>query len=99
MELSFMLALLLLVALIVLAYVVLRLGQVALRLPDDVREWRALRRGEAADRALFNAMRAHLDGDVVRADKLARKAQASQAPDIARRLLREHAAQQSEAPR
>lgn len=98
MELSFMLALMLLVGLIGLAYALLRLGQVALHLPDDVREWRAQRRSAAADRALFNAMRAHLDGDAARADKLARRAQASQAPDIARRLLREHAAKQQVLP-
>jgi HemY protein len=87
MELSFMLALLLLAGLIVLAYALLRLAQAALRLPDDVRAWRAKQRGAAADRALLGAMRAHLDGNALRADKLARKAQASQAPDIAQRLL------------
>ncbi len=99
MELSFMLALLLLVGVITLAYALLRLGQVALRLPEDVREWRSRRRGAAADRALFNAMRAHLDGDALRADRLARRAQASQAPDIARRLTREPAEQGSTASR
>ncbi|PIX97687.1 MAG: hypothetical protein CO126_07400 [Hydrogenophilales bacterium CG_4_9_14_3_um_filter_63_34] len=88
MELSFMLALALLAGLIALAYVTLRLGQAALRLPTDVRDWRASRRRAAADRALLDAMRAHLDGDPLGADKLARKAQASQAPDIAERLLK-----------
>jgi HemY protein len=97
MELSFMLALMLLVGLIGLAYAVLRLGQVALRLPDDVREWHARRRSLAADRALLNAMRAHLDGDGARADKLARKAHSSQAPDIAKRLLRQPDARKPEA--
>lgn len=88
MELSFMLALALLAGLIVLAYAVLRLGQAALRLPDDMRDWQARRHGAAADRALLDAMRAYLDGDPLRAAKLARKAQASQAPDIAKRLLK-----------
>lgn len=87
MELSFMLALALLAGLIVLAYAVLRLGQTALRLPDDVRVWHARRRGGQADRALMDAMRAHLDGDAFRAAKLAGKAMISQAPDIAERLV------------
>lgn len=87
MELSFMLALMLLVGLIVIAYAVVRLGQTALRLPDDVRDWHARRRGGAADRALMDAIRAHLEGDAFRAGKLARKAQGSQAPDIAERLV------------
>ncbi|MBU1664494.1 MAG: hypothetical protein KKG92_03730 [Gammaproteobacteria bacterium] len=88
MELSFMLALALLAGLVVLAYAMLRLGQTALHLPEDVRGWHFRRRGAAADRALLDAVRAHLDGDAVRADKLARKATASQAPDIAERLLK-----------
>jgi HemY protein len=87
MELSFMLALVLLIGLMAIAYAVVRLGQTALRLPDDVRDWHARRRGGAADRALMDAIRAHLDGDAFRAGKLARKAQASQAPDIAERLI------------
>jgi HemY protein len=91
MELSFILALALLAGLIVLAYAALRLGQAALRLPDDVRDWHARQRRAAADRALLGAMRAHLDGDAMRSDKLARKAQASQAPDIAERLLKGNA--------
>ncbi len=81
-------ALALLAGLVVLAYAMLRLGQTALRLPEDVRGWHARRRGAAADRALLDAVRAHLDGDAARADKLARKATASQAPDIAERLLK-----------
>ena len=88
MELSFMLALVLLVGLIVLAYAALRLGQATLRLPDEVRDWRSRRRSAAADRALLDAVRAHLDGDAQRAGRLAHKAQSSQAPDIAQRLLK-----------
>jgi HemY protein len=86
-ELSFMLALVLLLAVIVLAYAALRLGQTALHLPDDVRDWHARRRATAADRALLEALRAHMDGDALRAGKLARKARASQAPDLVDRLL------------
>jgi len=88
MELSFMLALALLAGLIVLAYAALRLGQAALRLPDEVRDWRASQRAAVADRALLDAMRAHLAGDALRADKLARKAHTSRAPDIAERLIK-----------
>lgn len=87
MELSFMLALVLLIGLITLVYAALRLGHAALRLPDEVRDWHAKRRVDAADRALMDAVRAHLDGDAFAAAKLARKAQASHAPDIAERLL------------
>jgi len=88
MELSFMLALGLLVALVGLGYALLRMASTALRLPDDVRAWRAKRRSEAADQALLRAMRAHLDGDNERAAKLARKALAGRAPDLAERLLK-----------
>ena len=88
MELSFLLALALLAGLIVLAYAVLRLGQAALRLPDDVRDWRMRQRVATAERALLDAVRAHLDGDAVRAARLARKAEASQAPDIVERLIK-----------
>lgn len=87
MELSFMLALALLAGMMVLAYAMLRLGQAALHLPDDVRDWRVRRRREAADRALLDAMRAHLAGDFAGAARLADKARESQAPDIAARLL------------
>ncbi len=87
MELSFMLALALLAGMMVLAYAMVRLGQAALRLPDDVRDWRARRRQEAADRALLDAMRAHLAGDFTAAARLAKKAQESRAPDIAASLL------------
>lgn len=91
MELSFMLGLMLLLGLIALTYALLRLAQAALRLPDDVRDWHARRRGGAADRALMDAIRAHLDGDAYRAGQLARKAQASLAPDIAERLVEQGA--------
>ena len=87
MELSFMLALALLAGMMVLAYALLRLGQAALHLPDDVRDWRVRRRREAADKALLDTMRAHLAGDFVAASRLAEKAQDSQAPDIAASLL------------
>jgi HemY protein len=88
MELSFMLALGLLAGIGVLIYAGVRLVQAALRLPDDLREWRVESREAAADKALLEAIRAHLNGEVGRAAKLASKAQASRAPDIADRLLR-----------
>lgn len=88
MELSFMLALGLLAGLIVLIHALLRLAQTALHLPDDLRQWRAQRRKEAADQALLDAMRAHLDGQSDQAAKLAARAEESLAPDIAKRLGR-----------
>lgn len=87
MELSFMLALFLLIGLMVLVFTLVRLAQTALRLPDDLRNWHARRLNTAAERALLDAMRAHLDGDPARAASLARKAHASPAPDIAERLI------------
>ncbi len=87
MELSFLLALALLVGLIALAYAALHLGQAALRLPDDVREWRDQQRLAAAERTLLDAMRAHLDGDAARAARLARKAEGCRAADVAARLI------------
>jgi HemY protein len=87
MELSFMLALLLLAGLVALAYVGLRLANVALNLSGDVRAWREKRRQTIADKALLDAMRAHLDGDFKRAAELAGKAgESTLAPDLAERL-------------
>lgn len=87
MELSFMLALLLLAGLVALAYVGLRLANVALNLSGDVRAWRAKRRQTKADKALMDAMRAHLDGDFKRAVELAGKAgDSTLAPDLVERL-------------
>jgi HemY protein len=87
MELSFMLALLLLAGLVALAYVGMRLANVALNLSGDVRAWREKRRQTKADKALMDAMRAHLDGDFKRAAELAGKAgDSTLAPDLAERL-------------
>jgi len=87
MELSFMLALLLLAGLVALAYVGMRLANVALNLSGDVRAWREKRRQSKADKALMDAMRAYLDGDHKRAAELAAKAGANaMAPDLAERL-------------
>jgi HemY protein len=87
MELSFMLALLLLAGLVALAYVGLRLANVALNLSGDVRAWRDKRRQTKADKALMDAMRAHLDGDFKRAAELAGKAgDSTLAPDLVERL-------------
>ena len=85
-ELSFMLALTLTVAGFLLVYALVKLARTALSLPADLRAWRALRRREAANEALFEAMRAQLDGDAERARQLAAKADNSVAPDLAKRL-------------
>lgn len=87
MELSFMLALLLLIGLLVSAYIVLRLIGIALNLSDDMRAWRGKRQRDKADKALLDALRAHLDGDTERARKLAEKAgDGGMAPDLVARL-------------
>ncbi len=90
MELSFMLALLLLAGLMALVYAVLRLADIALNLSGDVRAWRQKRRKSKADMALLDALRAYLDGDVMRARTLAAKAgESTLAPDLVERLQRE----------
>ncbi len=87
MELSFMLALLLLLGLLALAYAVTRLADIALNLSGDVRAWRLKKRRSKADQAFFNALRAYLDGDFARAGNLAAKAGESiLAPDLVERL-------------
>ncbi|MBI5330677.1 MAG: heme biosynthesis HemY N-terminal domain-containing protein [Betaproteobacteria bacterium] len=86
MEVSFMLALALLCGFIGAAYLLTRLAQTALRLPEDMRAWRARKRREKADHALLEALRAHLDGDDRKARHLAAKARESMAPDLAERL-------------
>jgi HemY protein len=89
MELSFMLALLLLAGLVILAYAMLRLAGIALNLPSDMRAWRTKRRQTKADQTLLDALRAHLDGDTQGARSLADKAIGSTlAPDLLERLRR-----------
>lgn len=85
-ELSFMLALLLLAGLMAMAYFLLRLATIALSLSGDMRAWRARRRREKADQALFDALRAHFEGHAEDARKLAARAQDCGAPDLAKRL-------------
>jgi len=86
-ELSFMLALLLLAGLMALAYAALRLGGIALNLSGDLRAWREKRRRDKADGLLLDALRAHLDGDAEGARTLAVKAgENCLAPDLAKRL-------------
>jgi len=99
MELSFMLALLLLAGLVALAYVGLRLANVALNLSGDVRAWREKRRQTKADKALLDAMRAHLDGDFKRAAELAGKAgESTLALDLVERLRQPVSADSVSAP-
>ena len=89
MELSFMLALLLLAGLGVLSYTMLHLARIALNLSGDVRAWREKKRRNKADQALLDALRAHLDGDPKKAADLADKAEESLlAPDLVERLRR-----------
>lgn len=89
MELSFMLAMLLLAGLALLAYITLRLAGIALNLSGDMRAWHKKRRENKADKALLDAIRAYLDGDMQRVDKLVGKAAASTlAPDLLERLQR-----------
>ncbi|MEW5787006.1 MAG: heme biosynthesis HemY N-terminal domain-containing protein [Pseudomonadota bacterium] len=87
MELSFMLALVLLLAGLAAAYALLRLVAIALNLSGDLRLWRENRTRHKADQALLDALRAHLDGDADKARQLAGKAAGSLlAPDLAQRL-------------
>lgn len=86
-ELSFILALLLLAGLGLLAYAVLRLGIIALNLSADLRAWRVKKRLARADALLLDALRAHLDGDTQAARRLAEQAgESTLAPDLLARL-------------
>lgn len=88
-ELSFMLALLILAGAMLLAHALLRMAGIALNLSGDMRHWREKRRRDKADQALLDALRAHLDGNPERARQLAEKAGNSQlAPDLAKRLAK-----------
>lgn len=88
-ELSFMLALVLLSGLVALAYALLRLTAIALNLSGDLRAWREAKRKNKADQALLDALRAYLDGDRQQAAALAGKAGESMlAPDLVERLRR-----------
>jgi HemY protein len=89
MELSFMLALLLLAGLAVLSFTVLHLARIALNLSGDVRAWRERKRKDKADQALLDALRAFIDGNEQKASELADKAVESDlAPDLVERLRR-----------
>lgn len=88
-ELSFMLALLLLAVILGLGYFALRLAAIALDLSGDLRAWREKRARAKADALFLDALRAHLDGDPDRARELAVQARASTlAPDVLERLKR-----------
>lgn len=89
MELSFMLALLLLAGLAVLSFTVFHLARIALNLSGDVRAWREKKRKDKADQALLDALRAFIDGDPQKAADLADTAVESDlAPDLVERLRR-----------
>ncbi len=88
-ELSFMLALVLLSGLVALAYAVLRLAGIALNLSGDLRAWREKKRKSKADQVLLDALRAYLDGDMPKAATLAGQAgESTLAPDLVERLRR-----------
>jgi len=98
-ELSFMLALLLLTGLVALAYAALRLAGIALNLSGDVRAWREKKRKGKADQALLDAIRAYLDGDLQQAGVLASKAaESTLAPDLVERLQRPAPAESATPP-
>lgn len=83
MEMSFLLALALALALFLLGYTVVRLLRVALRLPGDVKAWRERRRRDSADRALHEAMAALLAGHQDKAVKQAEHAATCSNPQLA----------------
>jgi HemY protein len=86
-ELSFMLAILLLSGLAILVYALLRLAGIALNLSGDMRAWQLKRRQNKADKALLDAIRAYLDGDQKQVEKLSVKAaESTLAPDLLARL-------------
>jgi uncharacterized protein HemY len=68
----------------------LRLATIALNLSGDMRAWRARKRREKADQTLFDALRAHFDGNVESAPQAGRagagqrRAGCGQAPGGAR---------------
>jgi HemY protein len=98
-ELSFVLALLLLTGLVTLAFALLHLARIALNLPDDVRAWREKRHQHKADQALLAAVRAYLNGDLQQAANLAgQAADSSLAPDLVERLQRPLAADAGKTP-
>lgn len=86
-ELSFTLAILLLAGLLASGYFLMRLTSIALNLSGDMRLWRQRSSQAKANQALFDALRAHFNGEAAQAAKLASRALASEAPDLARRLL------------
>jgi HemY protein len=86
-ELSFMLAFLLLCGLVVVSYILIRLGGVALSLSDDMRAWRARRAAARADGFLHQAMRTFLAGNYREAKELALKAEGCAYPELARAIV------------
>ena len=83
MEMSFLLALALALALFLLGYAAVRLLRVALRLPGDVKAWRERRRRDSADRALHESMAALLAGHQDKAVKQAGLAATCSNPQLA----------------
>lgn len=85
-ELSFLLTLALLVGGFVLSTVLLHLLRTALRLPQDLRAWRAQRKADAANDALAAALQAYLDGDAASLASHLDKAEGCTQPQLLQRL-------------
>ncbi|NWG86858.1 MAG: heme biosynthesis protein HemY [Hydrogenophilaceae bacterium] len=71
MEMSFLFAVIFATVWFFLAYAVVRIMRVALRLPGEVKAWRVEQRKRQADNALCQATAALLAGDAVEARRLA----------------------------
>lgn len=82
-ETSFMLATLLATLLFLVAYVSVRLVRVALRLPGEVKSWRAERNKRKADDTLCRATAALIAGDAEAARELADQVLAGEALPLA----------------
>ena len=88
MEMSFLLTVALLAGAYILISLMLKLTRTALRLPEDLRDWRHQRRQKAADNALFKAMRAHLDGDAKTLKKALKQSENCSQPELRLQLTK-----------
>lgn len=90
-EMSFMLALVLLVGLVALSYLAIRLLRLTLRLPTDVRAWNRQRRSDRGEDEFSRAVAALLAGQPAQAQQLAHTALGKTALPLTA-LLAAHAA-------
>lgn len=82
-ELSFMLATVLAMLFFFMAYALVRIVRVGLRLPGEVKAWRVERHKRKAGDALSQATAALIGGDAAAARKLADQVLAGEAPPLA----------------